>query len=177
MLVAFPAPWSSHKAVLQPSGLDTGGRNGDHGLGRIMKRLLPRVLLLLFLLGSAAMEGRRDTNRLDPYGAPLLDDLMQCPAHLNVSGASSLHRAQTSPMGRGKAGAGDPPAEEISYPWTLLSGVSAGEISRLSAEESTGKKGYIIRGLGVCGLLQSPPFISLLRGTPRLSSALSEERK
>lgn len=136
-----------------------------------MERLLPRVLLLLFLLGCTAREGRRDTTRLDPYGAPLLDDLMQCPAHLNVSERSSLHQAQTSPMGRWKAGAGDPPAEETSYSWTLLSGVSAGEIRRFSAKESTSKKFEGWGGL-VTGLLQSAPFISLLRDTQ-----LSEERK
>lgn len=136
-----------------------------------MERLLPRVLLLLFLLGCTAKEGRRDTTPLDPSGAPLLDDLLHCPAHLNVSGGSSLPQAQTCPMGQGKVGAGDPPAEETSYPWTLLSGVSAGEIRQFSAKESTSKK---FEGWGgwVTGLLQSVPFISLLHDTQ-----LNKERK
>ncbi|XP_070615788.1 protein shisa-1-like [Erythrolamprus reginae] len=102
-----------------------------------MQRLLPRVVLSLFLLSCRARESREDAAGLDPYGSPLSDDFAQCPAHSNASGAPSSRGAQASSLGRGKAGAGDWPAEETRYPWTLLSGVSAGEIGQVSAKEST----------------------------------------
>lgn len=110
-----------------------------------MERPLPRALLLLFLLGCTTGEGRRNPCRLDPDGMPMLDDLKQCPGRSDDSGMSSLHRAETSPPDPGTANADNPAAEDTNRPWALLSGVSAGEISRSPTKGSKGKEGYALK--------------------------------
>ncbi|KAM6427073.1 uncharacterized protein PHA67_003715 isoform 1-T2 [Liasis olivaceus] len=102
-----------------------------------MERVLPRALLLLFLVGRMARESGGETCHLGPYGVPLPDDPVQCPGRFDGSGESPLDAAESSPEGPRQARAGPPLA--------LISGFSAEE----GSPPYTGPKGagiFLVEG-------------------------------